>query len=91
MQLPSQHVWKVAGDLKHMKPQVTRRGLLDMQVCVPQEWTDEQVKEFADRENICGTENGWVIRKDGDYTLFGDMERVNCDSRKGFVHIMLDA
>jgi len=32
------------------KPEVTRCGALDMQVCVPNSWTDEQVKEFADQE-----------------------------------------
>jgi hypothetical protein len=62
-----------------------------MQVCVPDAWTDEQVKEFADRENLCGTENGWFIRKAGDKALNGDHERQPCSSRDGCVHIMLDA
>ena len=41
-----------------MEAEVTRRGAFSMQVCVPDKWTDEQVKEFANRENMCGTENG---------------------------------
>jgi hypothetical protein len=72
------------------KPQVTRTGLLDMQVCIPEEWTDEQVKEFADRENMAGTENGWIIRREGDKALAGQPERCKCSDREGYVHIMLD-
>lgn len=74
-----------------MKAQVTHRGALDMQVCVPYEWDDAQVKEFADRENPCGTSGGWFVRKDGDEALAGDPERARCQSIGGHVHIMLDA
>lgn len=74
-----------------MTAAVTRRGALDMQVCVPSAWTDEQVKDFADRENECGTEHGWQIRKQGDPALAGADERVKCADRGGHVHIMLDA
>lgn len=76
------------------KPEVTRRGVLSMQVCVPEDWTDGQVKAFADRQNLCGTVNGWVIRKEGDDLLAGAPERVKCSGRggrDGYVHIMLDA
>jgi hypothetical protein len=74
-----------------MKPEVTRFGALDMQVCVPTDWTDEQVKAFAENENPCGTELGWSIRKEGHALLQGKPERNPCESRQGFVHIMLDA
>jgi hypothetical protein len=70
---------------------VTRRGALSMQVCVPHDWTDEQVKAFADRENLCGTENGWFIRRQGDPALAGAAERVQCAADPANVHIMLDA
>jgi hypothetical protein len=72
------------------EPQVTRYGVLDMQVCVPADWTDEQIKEFADRANWCGLEAGWRIRKEGDEDLNGDPERQACAQRPGFVHVMLD-
>lgn len=72
-------------------PMVTRRGILDMQVCVPHDWTDEQVKEFADRENPCGTENGWFIRRHGDPALGNALERTPCAANLNSVHIMLDA
>ncbi len=70
---------------------VTRRGALDMQVCVPRHWTDDEVKAFADRENMCGTEHGWHIRKQGDAALAGKDERVQCAGHSENVHIMLDA
>lgn len=73
------------------KAEVTRTGALDMQVCVPIDWTDAQVKEFADHENFCGTAKGWIIRKQGDPALAGAPERQPCADRPGCVHIMLDA
>ncbi len=72
-------------------PQVTRIGLLDMQVCVPSEWTDSEVLTFAEASNPCGTSGGWAIRRAGDKALAGAMERVPCQKRDGAVHIMLDA
>lgn len=73
------------------KPEVTREGLLDMQVCVPEDWTDMQVEDFANKENFCGTRNGWGIRKEGSELLEGTPERNPCLERKGYVHITLDA
>ena len=70
---------------------VTKVSFLSMQVCVPKTWTDEQVKEFAETENPCGTENGWCIRKEGSPDLLGAPERNPCSSREDYVHIMLDA
>ena len=73
------------------KPEVTKRGALDMQVCIPSNWINERVKSFADKENLCGTQYGWRVRKQGDKLLAGKNERVKCSRRKGSVHIMLDA
>lgn len=71
--------------------QVTRRGFLDMQVCVPKHYTDEQVRAFAEAENPCGTTGGWQIRRQGDEALSGCDERVQCEQDQNCVHIMLDA
>jgi len=73
------------------QPQVTRSGILDMQVCVPKEWTNKQVLEFAENQNPCGTSCGWQIRKQGCELLGGCDERVTCCENKNKVHIMLDA
>ena len=74
-----------------MTADIIRHGGLDMQVCVPVDWTDKQVLDFAGRENPCGTENGWLIRRHGDPGLAGADERVPCAGQAGHVHIMLDA
>ncbi len=74
-----------------MTAEVTRRGVFDMQVCVPTEWTDRQALDFAKKENPSGTESGWHIRKQGSVLLAGDNERVSCEERAGYIHIMLDA
>lgn len=66
---------------RHMTAEVAKRGLFDMQLCVPDDWDDDAVKRFADEQNACGTEYGWSIRRG----------RVPCASRAGHVHIMLDA
>lgn len=75
------------------EPEVTKAHIFDMQVCVPDTWTDEQVIEFANRRNPSGLANGWGIRRTGDPALAGDPERTPCagsEGRPGFVHIMLD-
>ena len=79
-----------ASKIEQSGATVTRTGALDMQVCIPADWSDAQVKGFADSANPCGTENGWCIRKDKK-SLAGDPERNQCSQRKGFVHVMLDA
>ena len=62
-----------------------------MQVCVPRWWDDGQVLRFAEDQYPCGTSEGWHIRKEGDPDLCGAPERVQCDSRENYFHIMLDA
>lgn len=73
------------------RPEVTYQGILDIQVCVPEDWTDERVLEFAEQENPCGTTAGWGIRKEGSKQLAGAPERNPCEQRENYVHIMLDA
>lgn len=75
-----------------MHPSVTRRGLLDMQVCVPDSFTDEEVEAFANRANPAGTQQGWKIVKAGSKWLGGYPERnpCACGSRAGCVHILLE-
>jgi hypothetical protein len=77
--------------IEESSPAVTRYGFLDMQVCVPADWTDEQVNTFAEAQYPCGTQNGWQIRKEGSENLAGQPERVPCADRAGFIHVMLDA
>lgn len=74
-----------------MSAQVTKQGVLDMQVCVPTDWKDGQVIAFAESEYPCGTTAGWQIRREGSTLLAGAKERVPCEERSEHVHIMLDA
>lgn len=69
----------------YQKPQVTKYGILDMQVCVPNAWTDEEVIDFANANNPSGTENGWRV-VDKKRVICYDPGRRAC----GFVHVMLD-
>ena len=70
--------------------EVIRIGILDMQVCVPQDWSDIQVLLFAEAENPCGTLNGWRVRKRGSEWLGDAPERAVCSLHPGRVHITLD-
>jgi hypothetical protein len=71
------------------KPQIIRSVGLPMQLCVPDEWTDEQVIAFAEKENPAGTENGWVVVKDGDPILKGAKSRLTCGSDGDNIHIVV--
>ena len=73
------------------EPEVTRVGLLDMQICVPKAYTDEQVLEAAETLCECGTTGGWHIRREGDPALCGAPERMTCANDPDNVHVMLDA
>jgi hypothetical protein len=72
------------------EPVVTGTSGFSMQVCVPKDWGNQQIIAFAEKENPCGTTNGWLIRKEGDNALKGMPERNQCSERGGFVHVMLD-
>lgn len=72
-------------------PAVTQHRLLSAQVCVPKDWTDEQALDFLESKCPCGTTNGWWLRKEGDHRLGGAKERVQCEGRPDYVHIMFDA
>lgn len=70
-------------------PMVTRVGLVDMQVCVPKEWTDEQAEEFANSASPTGIASQWRMKHTGDESLAGCAERVQCEERSQCVHIAL--
>lgn len=74
-----------------MTGNVIRRGMFDLQVCVPRNWTDDQVLLFAEKDSPCGTKNGWQIRRTGHKDLNGDPERTACAEDATRVHVVLDA
>jgi len=75
---------------KLSKSEVTRIGLCSLQVCVPKNYTDQQVTDFANRDSPTGISSKWIIRKEGNPDLQNDPERQQCNERPDFVHIMLD-
>jgi len=70
---------------------ITQTDALDMQVCVPKDWSDEQVVAFAEKHYPCGTSGGWGIRREGHELLAGFPERAQCIEHEDNCHIMLDA
>ena len=80
-----------------MGAEVIRIGALYTQVCVPEEWTDQEVVDFTEADNPCGAFAGWHVRKaggswlsNGKDKLGGYPERNPCADRPGHVHIILD-
>lgn len=69
-------------------PMVTQMFVFGMQVCVPEDWTDEQIIAFSEEENPAGTSNGWHVQKEvegnPDYIAKGP-----CEQREGYVHVVL--
>lgn len=63
---------------------VTRANLFSVQVCVPKGYSDTKVVECAEELNPCGTERGWMIRRDAP-------ERAQCERFSSHEHITLDA
>lgn len=72
-----------------MKPEVVRSGLVVMQVCVPADFTDEQVETFANDDTPTGISSHWRVAKQGHDVLAGSDERVACEQRSGCVHLVL--
>ena len=71
------------------KPEITRHGLMDLQVCVPKDYTDQQVEEFANEAAPTFISSKWTMKKADDPTLGGDPVRQQCLSREDCCHIML--
>ena len=73
------------------RAQVICDRVLTVQVCVPEDWTDEVVVSFAEeweRASGVGRNNpAFSIRRGVDKE--GNPERNPCDERDGFVHAML--
>lgn len=67
-------------------PEIVRYSLLNLQVCVPEDYTDEQVEEFANKNMPTGIPSPWKITQASN----GDPVRNPCRERNGCVHILLD-
>lgn len=73
------------------QPEIVKETLLAMQLCIPKDWDEEKIINFAEEKNTCGTTCGWVLQKNGDAPLKGDPERVKCSTKENFVHVLVVA
>lgn len=66
-------------------------GLIYMQVCAVDDATDEEILEACNRENLCGTTNGWAgVIRDGSDELAGDKAApVKCEEHEGRTHFLV--
>ena len=64
-------------------------SLCSMQVCVPEDWSDEQIEQFSNISWPTGIQHRWKVRKDPEL-LDGDPERNPCSDKGRMVHVMLD-
>lgn len=71
------------------EPEIVRISFLAMQLCVPEDFTEAQILEAAERLNPSGTTNGWILAKEGDMALKGDPERVPCLAHPEKVHVLV--
>ncbi len=65
-----------------MKPNVVRRSLVNIQVCVPNEYTKDQIEEFINTEEPTGIQSSWRLDE--------SVARVTCASCNGNVHVILE-
>lgn len=66
---------------------VLRLGIVDMQVCVPSDWTNDQIVEFANRNGYYS--GNYSLREDAEL-LAGCPIRNPCEKDESRVHVTLD-
>lgn len=66
-------------------------GIASMIVCCTKDATDEEILDFCNRNNLCGTSRGWcqVVRKDKKYPQRDPVACQDEDGRERF-HIIVD-
>ena len=70
-------------------PEILKCFELAIQACVPDNYTDDQIISFIDKEEPCGTGYGWFICKEGHMNLGGAKQKIPCEDRAGFVHVVV--
>jgi len=84
---PSNTTMKENGE---REPEIVRASLIEMQVCVPKHWMENQVIEFAlSRNPKAQTKSGWRERRQGSL-LEGNGERKPCFDKHDYVHVFLE-
>jgi hypothetical protein len=78
---------------KQGEPLVFRMNFLTCNICVPKDWTEEQILKVAEEQNPAGTSNGWFVYTqemldENEYSK-GTQAIVPCDELEGHVHYIL--
>jgi flagellar biosynthesis/type III secretory pathway M-ring protein FliF/YscJ len=68
--------------MEKLEPQFTQMHVFSTQICVPEDYTNEQALEFVEKEYPAGTSAGWQISDKVE-------QRVKCEKREGCVHILV--
>lgn len=71
-----------------MAAEVIRAGLLEIQVCVPKTFTDEQVEEFTNEDNPTGLESRWRIQREVEDNPTYQI-RCQCSQKEDHCHLVL--
>lgn len=69
---------------------ITNQGIMDLQICVPKTFTDDEATAKANELAPTGIESRWTMKHNGHEDLRGCDERVQCSEFKSHVHIMLE-
>lgn len=72
-------------------PEIIKQRAMGMQLCVPEDWSQDDILRFAEKEAPCGTTNGWFLCDDGHPSLGDSPARVPCAQQDGFVHVVVVA
>lgn len=73
------------------KASILKMTGLAMRLCVPGNFTEEQIVEFAENKNPCGTSHGWELAKEGHLSLEGNKDRIMCAGDVDNVHVVVIA
>lgn len=74
----------------YSRPELIGSRLVSVQVCVPDNWSNDQVIDFVQRMPVSWEKEAWEVRKDGDVLLCGHPAKTPCKKKPGYIHMFLD-
>jgi hypothetical protein len=72
------------------QPQILKRGLCQLHVCVPSRWVDHEIEGYANSMVPTGIASKWkvITNKNADGSLA--KRYVKCEGREGWKHVVLE-
>lgn len=69
------------------QPYIVQQDASTLVVCVPDDWTNDEIRTYANVACDRGLSHGWLLRSDD---TENEMEfRIPCCSRESHVHVLL--